>query len=209
MSLSRNILYLGGLCAVSLAFTAHADNGGDPAADKHGRLKQAPMPHQRQSLPPSVEQQKYQLAPTTKPRYDLLPRQQRNSLTPLSATPECKDMTKLATYSGAALADYLVNLPDFECTYGLFSLTPAQGATIYSAANLNAIASRFTQEAGSYNASNMALVNLALYLRAGYYLAEGGTIAQPAQSVKTTLRTPIKQLAESTRLYAPNAAAVV
>ncbi|MQA20565.1 M9 family metallopeptidase [Rugamonas rivuli] len=207
MSLSRNILYLGGLCAVSLAVAAHADNGGDPAADKHGRLKQAPMPHQRQTLPPSVEQQKYQLAPTTKPRYDLLPRQQRNSLTPLSATPECKDMTKLATYSGAALADYLVSLPDFECTYGLFSLTPAQGATVYSDANLSAIASRFTQEAGSYNASNMALVNLALYLRAGYYLAEGGTIAQPAQSVKTTLRTPIKQLAESTRLYAPNAVA--
>src|SRR3954467_6538651 len=136
MSLSRNILYLSGLCVASLTIAAHAEQGGDPAADQHGRLKQAPMPHQRQTLPPSVEQQKYQVAPTTKPRYDLLPRQQRNSLTPLSATPDCKDMNKLATCSGAALADYLGNLPDYECTYGLFSLTSAQGATVYSAANM-------------------------------------------------------------------------
>lgn len=207
MSLSRNILYLGGLCVASLTIAAHAEQSVDPAADQHGRLKQAPMPHQRQSLPPSVEQQKYQVAPTTKPRYDLLPRQQRNSLTPLSTTPDCQDMNKLATYSGAALADYLVNLPDYECTYGLFSLTPAQGATVYSAANFNAIASRLTQEAGSYNASNMALVNLTLYLRAGYYLADGGTVAQPAQSLKTALRTPIKQLADGTALYLPNTVA--
>lgn len=207
MSLSRNILYLGGLCVASLSIAAHAGQGGDPAVDKHGRLKQAPMPHQRQNLPPSIEQQKFQVAPTTKPRYDLLPRSQRNSLTPLSATPECKDMGKLASYSGAALADYLANLPDYECTYGLFSLTPEQGATVYSAANMSAIASRFTQEAANYNASDMKLVNLTLYLRAGYYLAEGGTIAQPAQSLKTALRTPIKQLADGTALYVPNTVA--
>lgn len=204
MSLSRNILYLGGLCAASLAIAAHADTHGDPAVDQHGRLKQAPMPHERQSLPPSAEQSKYQLAPTTKPRYDLLPRQQRNSRTPLSATPACKDMDKLATYSGAALADYLVGLPDYECTYGLFSLTPAQGATVYSAANFSAIASRFAQEAGNYNASNMALVNLTLYLRAGYYLAEAGTVAHPQQSLTTSLRAPIKQLVDGTTLYATN-----
>ena len=207
MSLSRTILYLSGAIATSLSISAHADQGAAPGADQHGRLKQAPMPHQRQSLPPSAEQSKYLLAPTSKPRYDLLPRQQRNSLTPLATTPACQDMDKLASYSGAALADYLVGLPDYECTYGLFALTPAQGATVYSAANLNAIASRFAQEAGSYNASNMALVNLALYLRAGYYLASGGTIAQPAQSLTVALRTPIKQLVDGTRLYASNAAA--
>jgi microbial collagenase len=196
MSLSRKILYLSGFIAASLAVTAHAD--------QQEKLKQAPMPHQRQNLPPSVEQSKYNLPPTSKPRYDLLPRQQRNSVVMGAATADCKDMNKLAAYSGAALADYLAGLPDYECTYGLFSLTAAQGATVYSAANLNAIASRFTQEAAGYNASNLALVNLALYLRAGYYLAGAGTIAQPAQSLTVSLRTPIRQLAESTRLYAPN-----
>eukprot|EP01036_Dinobryon_divergens_P040960 gene40960-54238_t len=44
----------------------------------------------------------------------------------------------MATYSGAALADYLAGLPDYECTYGLFSLDAQQAAVIYSAANMGA-----------------------------------------------------------------------
>ena len=198
---------LAGLLAASLALPSHADTGSDPAADQHGRLKQAPMPHQRQSLPPSLEQQQFNLPPTSKPRHDLLPRQQRNSMVAQLATPDCKDMNKLATYSGAALADYLVSLPDYECTYPLFSLTAAQGATVYSDANWKAIVSRFDREASNYNASNMALVNLALFLRAGYYLASGGTIAAPAQSLVVSLRSPIKRLADGTQLYASNTAA--
>jgi microbial collagenase len=211
MSFSRTtphlVTLLASLLAASLAMPSRADTGNDPAADRHGRLKQAPMPHQRQSLPPSVEQSQFNLPPTTKPRHDLLPRQQRNSIAPLAATADCKDMNKLASYSGAALADYLVSLPDYECTYGLFSLSAAQGATVYSAANWNAVAARFDREGSSYNATNMALVNLTLYLRAGYYLAGGGTIPAPAQTLTTTLRTPIKRLADGTQLYASNPAA--
>ncbi|MYM30853.1 collagenase [Duganella sp. CY15W] len=205
MSLSRNTLYFTALLATSLSLGARADQSADPAADQQGRLKQAPMPHQRQSLPPTAEQSQFKLPATTKPRYDLLPKEQRSRLKAQLATPECKDMNKLASYSGAALADYLVNLPDYECTYGLFSLSAAQGATVYSASNWSAIASRFTQEAGNYNATNLALVNLALYLRAGYYLSSGGTIPEPAQTLKMSLRAPIKQLADGTQLYAPNA----
>jgi microbial collagenase len=80
----------------------------------------------------------------------------------------------------------------------------AQGATVYSASNWSAIASRF-HGSGNYNATNLALVNLALYLRAGYYLSSGGTIPEPAQTLKMSLRAPIKQLADGTQLYAPNA----
>src|SRR5471032_1748085 len=105
MLLSRKLLYLSGIFAASLTITSYA------ADQQAAPLKQAPMPHQRQTLPPTVEQSQYNLPPTTKPRYDLLPRQQRNSVRAQLVTPDCSDMDKLATYSGAALADYLVGLP--------------------------------------------------------------------------------------------------
>ncbi|MBR7799002.1 M9 family metallopeptidase [Undibacterium fentianense] len=183
---------------------------------EHKALKQAPRPHARMALPPSAEQVKFNL-PQSKKDVQALYRTNNNSaatktapsMAPLMApapTAACKDMTTLANYSGAALANYLVSLPDPECTYGLFSLTSAQGAGIYSATNMNAVASRFTQEASSYNASNIALVNLTLYLRAGYYLASGGTIVAPSSTVMTNLRAPIKQLIDGSALYASNAA---
>ncbi|MBJ7312126.1 collagenase [Rugamonas sp. CCM 8940] len=187
---------------------AGAARTATPAVDESGRLTQAPMPHQRQNLPPSEEQTRYRLSPTSKPRYDLLPRQQRNSMQPLAATPACKDMGVLAGHSGAALADYLVSLPDFECTYPLFSLSAEQAAVIYSAANYNAVASRLAQEGAAYNASNMALLNLVLYLRAGYYLAYSDLGPMPPAALTTTLRGPIKQLAEGAALFRENPAAL-
>ena len=45
-----------------------------PPGHTQQRLKQAPQPHQRQNLPPSVEQSTFQLPPTNKPRYDLMPK---------------------------------------------------------------------------------------------------------------------------------------
>ncbi|MES2320960.1 MAG: collagenase [Pseudomonadota bacterium] len=100
-----------------------------------------------------------------------------------------------------------MNLADYECTYPLFSLTAAQASVVYSTANLNAVTARFATEAIAYNASNRALVNLVLYLRAGYYLAGGDIIPALPASVTTALRAPIKQLAEGAVLYAPNALA--
>lgn len=199
---------LSGAALPLIAASAKAQPGGHDESH-HERLTQPPKPHERQTLPPSEEQVRYDLAPSNKPRTDLLPRNQRSSVaaSTLAATADCKDMNKMALYSGAALADYLVSLPDYECTYPLFSLSAAQGATIYSAANLSAVASRFAQLAASYNASNMQLNNVVLYLRAGYYLANGGTIAAPAASVKTSLRAPIRTLVEGSALYQPNASA--
>lgn len=201
--------------AVALAFAAgSAFAGGQPvpaqnnAHDHNGRLTQPPMPRERQTLPPSEEQIRYNLSPTNKPRTDLLPRNQSaKQATTLAATADCKDMNKMATYSGAALADYLVGLPDYECTYPLFSVAGTQAATIFSAANMNAVVSRLTQLQPGYNATNMAVVNLVLYLRAGYYVASGGVIPEPSASLKTALRLPLIRLIESNALYQPNAAA--
>src|SRR5690242_18627738 len=93
-----------GAAALLLAAQAHADSGD--------KLHQPPAPHQRQTLPPTVEQSKYDLAPTRKPRNDLMPRNMKTSMAPMSATPQCKDMNTLASYSGAALAEYVATLPD-------------------------------------------------------------------------------------------------
>lgn len=217
MSMKRNSMIVAALFAANVTSMAVAgiaikSEQGEGNEHEHKALKQAPRPHARMAMPPSAEQVKFNL-PQSKKDVQALYASNKNSAasksTPQMApapTAACKDMTTLAGYSGAALANYLVSLPDPECTYSLFSLTAAQGTGIYSAANLNAVASRFTQEASSYNASNIALVNLTLYLRAGYYLASGGTISAPSPTVVTNLRAPIKQLIDGTALYASNAA---
>ncbi|MDQ1830005.1 M9 family metallopeptidase [Massilia scottii] len=209
MFVERKIVLLAGLvsaCFSSVTYAKQADDG-----HTHQRLNQAQMPHARQTLPPTVEQQRFNVAPTVKPRTDLMPKATENgrmsmnmNMNLLAATPECKNMDTLTTYNGAALADYLVAMPDYECTYPLFSLTPAQAAKAYSAANLNAVATRFAREASTYNASSRALVNLALYLRAGYYLGSGGVIATPSAAFTASLRAPIKNLVEGTVLYKSN-----
>jgi microbial collagenase len=168
-------------------------------------LHQAPMPHTRTVLPPSDEQTRYNLPPTRKPRYDLVP-PNRMVAARAQAASSCSDVNQFANYSGSALADYVASLPDYECTYALFSLPASQAAVIYAPANLSAIATRFTQEAAAYNGSGMALVNLALYLRAGYYLDSGGTVTMP-DSLTQSLRAPLKQVIESSRLYVSNASA--
>ena len=158
---------LAALCSTQAAFAA----AGHPAHTNHTKLKELPRPVQRQTLPPTEEQAKFNLPATNKPRTDLVPQKRVRAA---AATADCKDMNKLATYSGAALAQYVATLPDYECTYPLFSVAPSLAQTIYSSANMNAVVSRFTQEAGSYNASNMALVNLALYLRAAQHSLRRG-----------------------------------
>lgn len=188
-----------GAAALLLAAQAHADSGS--------KLHQPPAPHQRQTLPPTLEQSKYDLAPTRKPRNDLMPRSLKTSMAPMSATPQCKDMNTLASYSGAALAEYVATLPDYECTYPLFSAAPALATSIYSSANVTAVANRLASEAASYNGTNMKLVNLVLYLRAGYYQASGGTIPALTESVRAPLRTAIHGLVQGSGLYANNTVA--
>ncbi|MFC5475756.1 M9 family metallopeptidase [Paraherbaspirillum soli] len=197
--------------ALTFACSAPAVYAG--ANHTHGEselAKQAPMPHIRQALPPSLEQQKYNLPPSKKPRLDLMPAKSRqaraNQMKMMATTPDCQNMDKLAGYSGDALADYIVNLPDYECHYGLFSLNAAQAAKIYSANNFSVLANRFAQEARSYDATNIKLVNLLIYLRAGYYLASGNTIPAPSSSLVGVLRPAIKQLVDGNVLFNSNAA---
>ncbi|QEL55946.1 M9 family metallopeptidase [Chromobacterium paludis] len=173
------------------------------------------MPHQAQakSRQPAAPRLWRQLPPTDfQSRYRLQDKRSvigkpSKKLALHAATAQCQDMNALASHSGADLANYLVSLPDYTCTYGLFALDKPLAATIYSAANLNAAASRFSQEAAGYNASSMALVNLTLYLRAGYYLAGSGTLPALDPNLQTTLRPGIKQLADGAALFAANAQA--
>lgn len=203
MYLNNKTVLLAGVLSALFSTTGHA-GVQEPDGHTHQRLKAAAKPHVRQSLPPSLEQQRYDLAPSTKPRTDLMPQKAMSREAQRAATPACKNMDTLTNYNGSALADYIVNLPDYECTYPLFSLTSAQAAKAYSASNMSAIASRFTQEAGAYNATNRALVNLALYLRAGYYLAGSDVIPVPSANYTASLRAPIKALAENTILFKQN-----
>ncbi|MDC8759076.1 M9 family metallopeptidase [Janthinobacterium fluminis] len=205
MHFHRKSLSIAALLAASLSPALHAADQSSAHAGAAARVKQAPMPREPQALPPSAEQSRFNLSKTAKPRLDLLtPAQRKSSPQALAAPPECQDMNKLAAHSGAALADYLSALPDYECHYGLFSLAAAQAAQVYSAANFNAVASRFAQEAAAYNADNIKLVNLLIYLRAGYYLADGGTVAAPPAALLATLRAPLKQLIEGSKLFSSN-----
>ena len=166
------------------------------------RPKQAPPPRQWQQRPPSDAQSRYRL-----PDSKTVIGKPKSKLIRHAATAQCQDMQTMAGYSGAALANYLAALPDYSCAYGLFSLDNKLAATLYSPANLNAVAGRFAQEAAAYDASSMVLVNLALYLRAGYYLASGGTLPAPDANLQAVLRPGIKRLADGSALFAANAQA--
>lgn len=203
---TRTSLLLAGLIAAGLSLPAYAARQAHEG-HTHQRLTQPPKPQTRQSLPPTVEQSKYDLAPSNKPRYDLVSPKQKLTVQPMAATPECKNMDTLAAYSGSALANYLVNLPDYECTYPLFSLTPAKAAVVYSSANVKAVVARLGTEASAYNGTSRALVNLVLYLRAGYYLAGSDGIAPMPAAVTSALRAPLKRLVDGYALYRPNALA--
>lgn len=169
--------------------------------------QQAPKPHQRTTLPPSADEVKFDLAPTRKPRLDLVPRNRAIASRALSKSADCSDMNRMAGYSGAALADYVATLPDYECTYKLFSLAPALASTIYAPSNLNEVVRRFTLEANRYDASNLALVNLALYLRAGFYLTGNDVLPAFSPDVVAALRGPIWNLIQGNALWTQNASA--
>ncbi len=177
-------------------------------AGKNDLWKGANKPAVPQNLPPSAEQSKFDLHPARLNRNDLgfTTAKKNGRLMAAAPSADCQDMNKLASYSGAALADYIVNLPSFECHYGLFSLDASLASRVFSATNMQAIASRLNTEANNYNASNMALVNLVLYVRAAYYQASGGAIATPDRAILTGLRAPLKKLIDGTVLYQNNVA---
>ncbi|OQS10792.1 collagenase [Chromobacterium violaceum] len=187
------------------------------SAPAHAAPKTYKMPHQaktqakpRQPAPPRLWRQR---PPTDfQARYRLQDNRTvigrpLKKLIRHTATPQCQDMNAMAGHSGTDLANYLASLPDYTCTYGLFALDKTLASAIYTPANLNAVAGRFAQEAAAYNASSMTLVNLTLYLRAGYYLASTGTLPALDANLQAVLRPGIKQLADGAALFAANAQA--
>ncbi len=174
------------------------------AAAHENPKQQAPRPSQRSELPPSAEQAQYRLQ--TSPRDAAKPTTLRvKALAATAATTRpCEDMNVLAGLQGSALADYIANLPAFDCHYGLFSLSGTRAASVFSAANVTAVAQRFAQEAASYDATNIRLVNLTLYLRAGYYVAGGNNGPTPPATVRDVTRTAISGLLDSGRLMRAN-----
>ncbi|KVA58378.1 hypothetical protein WI58_23960 [Burkholderia cepacia] len=119
----------------------------------------------------------------------------------------CQDVTALAGYSGAELADYVANLPDSECANAFFSMPQNLALLIDRPVNISAVADRFVNEANAYASANGALLNLTLYLRAAYYLSMGGTIPNISPDILAELRPSLMQLIAGPVLFTPNKAA--
>ena len=72
---------------------------------------------------------------------------------------------------------------------------------------MHAVAGRFVQEIYQYDASNLILVNLLIYLRAVYYQYDVSGIANPIPNLAVSLRPYIKQGLEGDALYRDNSRA--
>ncbi|MDW9235309.1 collagenase [Burkholderia thailandensis] len=170
--------------------------------------KQARMPRMPQNLPVSPEQAEYNLPLSEQDRAALTKpsqlKQQAKRSKRSAPGADCRDMSAMTRYRGAALADYIANLPDYECHYGLFSVDKTLAQQIFNAENVHAVASRFVQEVYRYDASNLILVNLLIYLRSAYYQYDVSGIADPIPDLAVWLRPYIKQSLEGEALYREN-----
>ncbi|KWZ47464.1 collagenase [Burkholderia savannae] len=176
--------------------------------------KQARMPRVPQNLPVSPEQAEYNLPLSKQDRATLIEPSRRNKATRNGKNgkhgapgADCRDMSAMTQYRGAALADYIANLPDYECHYGLFSVDKSLATQIFSAENVYAVASRFTQEASRYDASNLIFVNLLIYLRSAYYQYDVSGLVNPFPELADRLRPYIRHSLEGDALYRENSRA--
>ncbi|KVA57195.1 collagenase [Burkholderia cepacia] len=198
--------------SVVVALSLSAGLIGTALADTQPeQQKQSRMPRVPQNLPVSPQQAEYNLplseldrAALTKPSQLKQPATRSKRST---SGVDCRDMSVMTQYRGAALADYIANLPNYECHYGLFSVNKAQATQIFNAENVHAIASRFVQEVYRYDASNLILVNLLIYLRSAYYQYDVLGIADPVPNLVVSLRPYIKQSIEGDALYRENSRA--
>ena len=174
--------------------------------------KQARMPRVPQNLPVSPEQAEYNLPLSEQDRTSLtkpsqLKRQPAKRSKRSASGADCRDMSVMTQYRGAVLADYIANLPDYECHYGLFSVDKTLAAQIFNVENVHAVASRFVRDIYHYDASNLILVNLLIYLRSAYYQYDVSGIADPIPNLAIWLRPYIKQSLEGDALYRENSRA--
>ncbi|GAB3629768.1 collagenase [Pandoraea terrae] len=116
-------------------------------------------------------------------------------------------MSQMTEYEHLDLANFVANLPEYECHYGLFSLDGALANDVFSAENLHGVALRLIDEIYEYDASNLKLVNLLIYLRAAYYVFATKNLANPLPELKIWLRPYIKQGLAGDALFKENALA--
>lgn len=175
------------------------------------RKHDLPLPYRPSLLPPTQTERRYRLPPSDRLRPELIPPELRETLgarTPAgSAPPACGDMAMLAAHRGDALASYVIGLPKADCLTPLFSVSPQLAQDIFSHANLMAGARRYGEVAMSYASDDTALVNLSLFFRAAYSLANEGRIDAIDPDVLAGLRPAIVALVAGDRLFAPNRAA--
>ena len=125
----------------------------------------------------------------------------------LNAAEDCNAIEGFRSRSGATLANYIAGLPNVQCTYGLFSINSSDGNIIYSAGNMRAVTDLLNQLAPSYQANSRNVANLVLYLRAGYYLAYGQVIPQPAADITASSVSAVEKLIDNPSLFNENSLA--
>ncbi|GAB3625603.1 Microbial collagenase [Pandoraea terrae] len=113
-------------------------------------------------------------------------------------------MSEMTKYTGSALADYIENLPNQECHDGLFSIDRVLAGAVFSGDNLHAVASRFVQAIYEYDATNLKLINLIIYLRAAYQVYERENLENPYPMLHVWLRPYIEQSLEGDALFKEN-----
>lgn len=171
-----------------------------------GLSKLPPMPRKPTLLPRSREEWRFDLAPSDRLRPELMtPEMRRQSRAKRQAADEvCPPMDTIARYRGEALAEQVAELADSNCANAFFSATQAQAMQLFGDANLEAVATRFAAEGAAYGPGNRALLNLALFLRAAYYLAEQGTVPALSTNLISILRPAIMQLLTGSAITFPN-----
>ncbi|MBS2539886.1 collagenase [Catenulispora sp. NF23] len=143
------------------------------------------------------------VAKTAKPVGDLAPRvpiggstadgaktgaTKQSSVAKATATQSCTP-ADFDSRSGSALADY-VKSSTTDCINTLFTVTGSDATTIFSEANMEAVAGSYQSGAGSYPGDDSTSVQqLVLFLRAGYYVQyySNGSIPAYGQALATAV----------------------
>lgn len=205
----------GGLCALAFACVSgtvsaaiHAD------AFNNARIAASPptlppMPRKPTMLPRSREEWRFDLAPSDRLRPELMtPEMRRRSRPARQAGSEaCASMSAMAGLHGEVLAERIATLVDSTCANAFFEVTGAQARQLFGEDNLRAVATRFATEGAAYGPGNRALVNLTLFLRAAYYLANEGTAPPLPSDLTMTLRPAITRVLTGDAIWRPNGAA--
>ncbi|NRO98904.1 collagenase [Paraburkholderia sp. NMBU_R16] len=205
----------GGLLLLALAMSSvpalAASGPGAPigAGSGPGGAKLPPMPRPPTLLPRSREEWLFDLAPSDRLRPELMtPEMRRRARAKRQAGGEaCPSMDAMAGLRGEALAERVATLADSACANAFFEATREQARQLFGDDNLRAVATRFATEGEAYGPGNRALLNLTLFLRAAYYLANQGTAPPLPDDMTSRLRPVITRVLTGSAIGLPNPSA--